>query len=100
MTGNDTTIKYTQSDSLLFLGPNIIGGGGFGKGWSEIKVRPGGFVKAALRFDYGRFNEVVSGIEAGVSLEFYAQKIPIMLYQKDKRLFFQGYISLDFGRRK
>ncbi|HWC52137.1 MAG TPA: hypothetical protein VG676_01035 [Chitinophagaceae bacterium] len=100
MTGNDTTIKYTQSDSLLFLGPNIIGGGGFGKGWSEIKVRPGGFVKAALRFDYGRFNEVVSGIEAGVSLEFYAQKIQIMLYQKDKRLFFQGYISLDFGRRK
>lgn len=100
LTGSDTTIKYTQSDSALFLGPTIIGGGGFGKGWSEIKVRPGGFVKAALRFDYGRFNEVVSGIEAGVSLEFYAQKIPIMLYQKDKRLFFQGYISLDFGRRK
>lgn len=98
--GNDTTIKYTQADSALFLGPSIIGGGGFGKGWGEIKVRPGGFLKAALRFDYGRFNEVVSGLEAGVSLEFYAQKIPIMMFQKDKRLFFQGYISLDFGRRK
>ena len=63
-------------------------------------VKPGLFVKSALRFDYGRFNEVVSGLEAGVSLELYANKIPIMLSQKDKQLFFQGYIALLFGRRK
>lgn len=100
ISGNDITIKYSTTDSALFLGPSIVGGGGFGKGWSEIKVRPGAFVKTALRFDYGRFNEVVSGLEAGVSLEMYAQKIPIMLMQKDKQLFFQGYISVDFGRRR
>ncbi len=100
ISGQDTTIKLTPSDSALFLGPSILGGAGFGKGWGEIKVKPGAFVKAALRFDYGRFNEVVSGLEAGVSLEFYAQKIPIMAFQKDKQLFFQGYISIDFGRRR
>ncbi|MCC7401697.1 MAG: hypothetical protein IT214_09445 [Chitinophagaceae bacterium] len=100
VSGRDTTIKLTPSDSALFLGPSILGGGGFGKGWGEIKIKPGAFIKAALRFDYGRFNEVVSGIEAGVSLEFYAQKIPIMAFQKDKQLFLQGYISLDFGRRR
>ncbi|MFI5133764.1 MAG: hypothetical protein ACHQEB_05480 [Chitinophagales bacterium] len=100
LTGNTVTIKFTSQDSALFLGPTIIGSGGFGKGWSEIKVRPGAYAKAALRFDYGRFNEVVSGIEAGISVEAYADKIPIMLYQKDKRIFFQGYISLLFGHRK
>lgn len=100
ISGDDIIIKYTKADSTLFLGPTIIGGGGFTKGWGEIKMKPGAFAKAAIRFDYGRFNEVVSGIEAGVSLEVYAQKIPIMLLQDDKRLFFQGYISLDFGRRR
>jgi hypothetical protein len=100
MNGENKTIKYSVADSLLFLGPTIIGGGGFGKGWSEIKMKPGAFVKTAMRFDYGRFNEVVSGIEAGLSVEFYGSKIPIMISQKDKQLFFQGYISILFGRRK
>ena len=98
--GENLTIKYSQKDSALFLGPTIIGGAGFSKGWSEIKMKPGGFVKAALRFDYGRFNEVVSGIEVGVSGEFYAEKIPILFGQKEKQFFFQGYIALLFGRRK
>ncbi|MBK5273264.1 MAG: hypothetical protein JJE22_19855 [Bacteroidia bacterium] len=99
-TGANKTIKYSVADSALFVGPTIIGGGGLGKGWSEIKVKPGAFLKTALRFDYGRFNEIVSGIEAGLSLEYYSSKIPIMLQQNDRQLFFQGYISVLFGRRK
>lgn len=98
--GNSKTIKYSTSDSLIFTGVNIIGGSGFGKGWNEMSVKPGAFAKAALRFDYGRYNETVSGIEAGISAEFYGSKIPIMIGQKDKQLFFQGYIAVLFGRRK
>lgn len=98
--GENITIKYSPKDSALFLGPTIIGGAGLGKGWSELKIKPGGFAKTALRFDYGRFNEVVSGIEVGVSAEFYGAKIPIMFGQKEKQFFFQGYIALLFGRRK
>lgn len=99
--GNSTrVIKYSQQDSAAFLGPSIFGGGGFGKGWSEMKVKPGLFAKTALRFDYGRFNEVVSGIEIGISAEAYTEKIPIMLFQKDKQIFYQGYLALLFGRRK
>jgi hypothetical protein len=99
-TGESRTIKYSTEDSALFLGPTITGGAGFGKGWGEMKIKPGAFAKVAMRFDYGRFNEVVSGLEIGMSLEAYGSKVPIMLLQKDKSLFFQGYISLLFGRRK
>ena len=98
--GETRTIKYSVQDSSLFLSQNIIGGGGFGKGWSEMKIKPGAFAKTAIRFDYGRFNEVVSGIEVGISAEFYSSKIPMMLKQKDKQLFFQGYLSILFGRRR
>lgn len=98
--GETKTIKYSQADSSLFLGNTIIGGGGLGKGWKEIKMKPGVFAKTALRFDYGRFNEMVSGIEIGISAEYYMSKIPILLKQNDKQLFIQTYISLIFGRRK
>jgi hypothetical protein len=63
-------------------------------------LKPGAYIKAALRFDYGRFNETVSAIEVGVSLEAYTQKIPIMLFQEDKQLFFQAYVAIGFGKRK
>jgi hypothetical protein len=97
--GNIQTIKYSQ-DSALFVGGLIIGGGGLGKGWGEMKLRPGGYAKAGLRFDYGRYNEIVSALEIGVSLDAYAQKVPILLFQKDKQFFFQGYVALEFGKRK
>ena len=98
--GNPLTIKYSVQDSALFTGQSIIAGGGLGKGWSELKLRPGAYAKAGLRFDYGRFNEIVSAIEVGVSLDAYFKKIPIVLYEKQKQLFFQGYVALEFGKRK
>jgi hypothetical protein len=99
-TGQNRTIKYTPEDSEIFLGPTITGAAGFGKGWDEIKVKPGVFAKGAMRFDYGRFNESVSALEIGVSVEYYFSKIPIMLFQKDKNLFLQAYVAILFGRRK
>lgn len=101
VSGESKTIKYTPEDSSLFLSEaNITGGGGFGKGWNELKIKPGAFAKAAMRFDYGRFNESVSGLEIGMSAEIYASKIPILLFQKERRLFLQAYIAILFGRRK
>lgn len=98
--GQSRTIKYTPQDSALFVDGPIEAGGGLGKGWNEIKFKPGVFAKTAIRFDYGRFNEVVSGIEVGVSAEFYSSKIPIMLFQKNRQLFIQGHIAIMFGHRK
>ncbi len=99
-TGETETIRYSSQDSAKFLGQTIVGGGGLGKGWNQIKMKPGVYAKTALRFDYGRFNEMVSGLEIGISAEYYMQKIPIMLKQNDKQLFIQTYISIIFGRRK
>jgi hypothetical protein len=96
----DRFIKYSAQDSAAFVNGPFIGGGGLSKGWNDIKIKPGAFLKAALRFDYGRFNETVAAIEAGMSIEAYGSKIPIMLFEKEKQLFFQGYISILLGRRR
>lgn len=101
VTNSPKYIKYSSADSSLFLGNMIMGPGGLSRGWNELQFRPGAQAKAALRFDYGRFNDVVSGIEIGLSAEFFTQKIEIMAAQdKNKQLFMQGYIALLFGHRK
>jgi hypothetical protein len=76
------------------------GASGFTVGWKDVKIRPGAHAKAAMRFDYGRFNETVTAIEVGLNAEFYASKIPQMAKVEEKRFFFNAYISLLLGRRK
>jgi hypothetical protein len=77
-----------------------LGAAGFTVGWDAVKIRPGAYVKAAMRFDYGRLNEMVTAIEAGLGAEFYSTKMSQLIYNKEKQLFFNAYVSLLLGRRK
>ena len=98
--GNNLSIKY-QDDSTLFLDRgSIYGGSGFTKGWNELKIKPGVFIKSALRFDFGRYNESMQALEIGVSAEGFSQKIPIMINNPSKQLFTQIHVAFVFGGRK
>ena len=77
-----------------------LGAAGFTVGWDAVKIRPGAYVKAAMRFDYGRLNETVTAVEVGLGAEFYSTKMSQIIYSKDKQLFFNAYVSLLLGRRK
>ncbi len=99
--GARETIRYTPANEKLFLDPTIIlGKSGLGKGFGEIKYVPGAHVRTALRFDYGRYNEVLSAIEIGINAEFYSQKMPIVLLNKENSFFFNAYAAITFGKRK
>lgn len=94
-------VKYNNNDDVFLENPNLIyGASGFGKGFGEIKFTPGVFAKTAMRFDYGRYNELVSAIEVGLNVEFYSKNLPMVLLIKDRQLFFNAYAAIAFGRRK
>ena len=100
--GEVKDIKYGTDPDLdtAFITPSkIIAGGGFGKGWGELTVVPGLHAKAGLRFDWAKFNEVVSALEIGINAEYYTKSVPILVYQDDKKFFFNAYLSLQFGKR-
>jgi hypothetical protein len=99
------SIKYESADSNIFSSSSMLyylqaTGPSFTKGWSNLKLTPGAYAKAAVRFDYGRYNEVVSAIEVGITAEFYAKKIPQLVYVAPKNLFVNLYVSVLFGKRK
>jgi len=94
-------VKYNNNDDVFLDDQDVIlGSSGFGKGFGEMKVTPGAFVKTAMRFDYGRYNELVSAIEVGLNIEVYSKKMPVMLLNKEKLLFFNAYAAIAFGKRK
>jgi hypothetical protein len=94
-------IKYSVEDSTAFLTPqNIIMGTGLRYGWNQLKIVPGAHAKAALRFDYGRFNDMVTAIEVGINIEAYSREINIMLLNPGQQVFVNGYIAILFGKRK
>lgn len=107
-TGTRRFIKYESADSSLFtnnqrlLDPSdlSVSGPRFGTGWNQMKVTPGAYAKAALRFDYGRFNEMVNALEVGLTAELYSKKIPQIVFVTPKNLFINAYVAIMFGRRK
>lgn len=99
-TGKQRFVRYDSPDSVLFLTGPYTRNPGIGRGWNGLKVNPGAYTKLGLRFDYGRFNEVVSALEVGVMAEFYSKRLQQMVYEKDKNLFLSAYVAMMFGRRK
>lgn len=108
---NDSTLissigqpKYV-ADSVLFTDGNLlsylqVSGSGFGKGWGPLKITPGLYAKAALRFDYGQYNEMVNALEVGLTGELYSKKIPQLVYTAPTQYFVNLYVSIMFGKRK
>jgi hypothetical protein len=103
-TSNTGSSGYV-ADSVLFTDGNLlsflqVAGSGLGKGWGQMKVTPGLYAKAALRFDYGKYNEMLSAVEVGLTGEYYSKDIPQLVYTKQKKYFVSAYVSIMFGKRK
>lgn len=90
-----------KDDSTAFLNTNTyIKGPTFGKGWNQLKLTPGFYIKPAFRFDYGKYNEMINALEVGLTAEAYSKEIPQMIFQKPRRYFVSGYVAIVFGKRK
>ena len=99
-TSKQEYVGYESADSTYFLNGPYVAGPGFGTGWNQLKVVPGIYIKPALRFDYGKYNEMINALEVGLTAEFYSKKIPQIIYNKQHQFFFSAYVAIIFGRRK
>lgn len=98
--GTTSDVKYQGPGDTVFLDPSLlVSSAGFSKGFNQIKFTPGLVAHAGLRFDYGRYNELLSAIECGVSAEFYTKDMPIMVNAPAKKFFYNAYVAIEFGKR-
>ena len=95
--------KYTGDNEDSFLDINrIYGSSGFAKGLNEISITPGIQGKFGVHFAWGAFDEFVKAFEAGVMVDVFFKKIPIMVdvtYAENRPFFINLYLSLQLGKR-
>jgi len=93
-------VKYSKENEQYYANPSaILGAGGFGKGWNELKVVPGLHAKTGLHFDFATGRKGKMALEVGANAEYYFSKIQQMYGQKDNNFFFNLYAAIQFGKR-
>ncbi|MGI8951144.1 MAG: hypothetical protein ACR2FN_06125 [Chitinophagaceae bacterium] len=97
---NQTDVKAQTFYDSLISSYALSGASSFTKGFNQISFVPGVQARVALRFDYGRYNELLSAIEVGVNASYYTKNMQIMLDDPGKKFFFNAYVALVFGKRK
>lgn len=96
-------VKYESADSnnLSFISPNVIEGrASFFKGFNELKVVPGAYIKTAMHIDFSNTRKTLWAMELGVNAEFYTQKIQQMVWSDPKSIFLNFYAAFSFGKLK
>lgn len=77
----------------------IYGRGSFFKGFDEIKLYPGIFVKSGLEFEYSNSREVIKALEVGLMADIYMEKVPIMAFTENRSFFLNIYVGILFGKK-
>lgn len=93
-------IRYTESNRDIFLNQDlIIGSAPFFKGFGEIGLIPGIHGKIAAHFSFGAFDDFVKAVEAGIMLDVFTRKVPILVNDQNKPFFLNLFITLQLGKR-
>lgn len=93
--------KYSEANRAEFLDlTSIAGSSSTLKGIGEINLIPGIQGKAALNFTFGEVEEYIKSLEAGLMIDLYARKIPIMIDAPNSAYFINFYVGMQLGKRK
>lgn len=94
--------KYSEENASLFLDENgrIKGASPFTRGFSELGFRPGANASIAFHMDWGAFDEFVKALEIGAMVDFFPTKMPILVTERNRRLFLNFFVNLQLGKRR
>lgn len=91
-----TSVRYNPTAHQL---GDIYGSGNLFQGINEVEFIPGATAKAALAFEFGRFNGSVIGIETGVNLDYFSKELPILHGVDNYRGWSSLYLTLYYGSK-
>lgn len=78
---------------------NIYGRAPFVRGLTEIGIRPGGYAKIGLNFEYGPLVTEVRSIEVGFITDVYMLPVKIMATDKEQIVLMSLYLQFNMGRK-
>ena len=109
---------YTETERYNPYDPNhipysIFGRTSYFKGFNQMQLQVGGYLKAGINFEYAKKDNAIRSIETGIIVDAFkigenevlknaiGKELPIMGLTKNKNNFFTFYINVDyfFGKK-
>ena len=87
------TVKFDNS-----MHGYIYGKASFFKGLDELSVVPGAYGKCGFMFEYSRNDISLHALEAGIVVDVFPKKIPIMATEQNDFLFLGLFVSYRIGK--
>lgn len=78
---------------------NIYGRAPFMRGFGDMSLQPGGYLKFGLNFEYGPVDTEIKSLETGVILDVYAKDVPLMATQKMHPYLLSLYLNFSIGKK-
>ncbi len=92
--------RYTGNNDDRFLNKNlIVEAAPIRYGLNQIEPVPGIHTKTGLNFDWGTKDAFVKALEAGVALDLYYKRLPIMINNSNRFYQIALYLSFHLGKR-
>lgn len=92
--------RYSSANASRFLDKSSIAEAApIRYGLNQIQPVAGVTGKLGLDFDWGKKDEFVKSLQAGIMLDLYYKKLPIMINNYNHFYQFAAYISFQFGKR-
>ncbi len=91
---HDEKFEYFEQASKVV---DIAYKASFWKGFNEIKLFAGLHAKFGMSFEYSTINRIVNAVDAGIIIEAFHKKIPIMYTSDNKQFFLTLFVSYRFG---
>jgi hypothetical protein len=76
----------------------ITGRASFFKGVKEVSLIPGAFGKLGATMEFGRNEQIINALEAGIIVDAFIKKVPIMATEVNNQFFVSLFVSYRFGR--
>lgn len=91
-----TVEKYDPAEHFT---DNIFGRASATRGLDELKIAAGIHSRFGLHFEYSGERDGIKALEAGVAVDAYPQRIPIMAIVQNKQIFLSFYLNLMIGKK-
>ena len=93
--------RYSDGNADIFLdNTHILGASSFSKGLGQLSILPGANASIAFHMDWGAFDEFVKAMEIGLMVDAFAKKVPILVTEENRQVFFNFFLNLQFGKRR
>jgi len=91
-------IRDEKFNPAIHTAADINGKASFFKGFNEITIVPGLFVKGGLNFEFSQKENIVHALEAGIILQGYLKDLEIMAVDDNQQFYFTLFITYRIGK--